>query len=1065
LHIGTIYVSNVCVLTALTQIPNFLLKFRPIVHFLTLTLGCFPHGVPAEVDFNREVLPLLSDNCFKCHGPDENAREAELRLDIKEGAFGDLGGGYYPIVAGKPDESELIWHINSEDEDDVMPPPDSELSLSEKEKQLIQKWIEEGAEWKKHWSFETVKRPELPKVNYSKWPRNGIDNFILAKLEERGFSPSDEADKATLIRRLSLDLTGLPPTPAEVDAFLADTKKDAYERLVDRLLASPRYGEAMALPWLDAARYADTDGYQNDGPREMWRWRDWVIDAYNHNMPFDQFTIEQLAGDLLPNPTEDQLIATGFNRNHRYNSEAGLVLEEFRLENAVDRVDTTSTVWMGLTMGCARCHDHKYDPISTKEYYQLISYFNSITESGRAIKYGNSEPWIVAPTNEQSKELTKKSERISAAKVALESNLPEIELAQREWESSNVERVSEKDVLKQGLVRHYSFDGNDSGVSILEGQPWLSSGVYGTAASLDGESLFVVESDPILVAENRWSISFWMNPDSVSDSVIISRQETNTTRPGVTVELKDGHLQFYCMTRWIAGVGAVETLDQLVPGQWRHVTVTNDGSYRAGKGMKIYLDGDLAPTRELHNTNSNKDVTAKNAKFRVGGGVVGNKFKGLIDELRIYNRTLWEDEVPLLAVPQTVKEIAATKPRHRLNGAMVKLQSYYLENHATEAHKTLVDSLFNARLDRLKFQDALPSTMVMEELDSPEETHVRRRGVYHDLGEKVDRKLPAILLSSDESYAENRLGLAQWLVSGKHPLTGRVTVNRYWLKYFGRGLVKSAEDFGIQGERPSHPELLDWLADEFVRLNWDVKAMQKLIVTSATYRQSSRVNPTLLEKDPENVLLTRGTRQRLSAHASRDQALAVSGLLVEKLGGPSVSPYQPDKLWEELSNMTYKQSKGEDLFRRSLYTIWKRTLPPPSMAVMDAADRESCRVSLDRTNTPLQALTLLNEKAFVEAARNFGQRILREGGNSITDKVKFAFRIVASRYPKDQEQSLLESAYRDYRMLYAEDAAAARDLVSVGESKLAEDLNSTELAAATTFANMLLNLDEVVTKE
>ncbi|MDA0349621.1 MAG: DUF1553 domain-containing protein [Verrucomicrobia bacterium] len=1039
-------------------------NFRTFLLY-TLISSVVSPVVFAEVDFNQDILPVLSDNCFKCHGPDENTREADLRLDIKEGAFGDLGGGFYPIVPGKPDESEMIWHINAEDEDDLMPPPDSGLSLTEREKQLIEQWIEEGAEWKKHWSFEAVKRPDLPKVNYSKWPQNEIDYFILAKLEEGGLSPSPETDKTTLIRRLTLDITGLPPTPGEVDAFLTDTKHDAYERLVDRLLDSPRYGEAMALPWLDAARYADTDGYQNDGPREMWRWRDWVIDAYNQNMPFNQFTIEQLAGDLLPDPTEDQLIATGFNRNHRYNSESGLVLEEFRLENAVDRVDTTSTVWMGLTLGCARCHDHKYDPFSTKEYYQLISYFNSITESGRAVKFSNSEPWITAPTKEQSKALSKKDKRIVDARTALESSFPEIELAQSAWESSGVEQASERKFLNKGLIRYYSFNGNDPGVSVLDGQPWLSSGVFGTAASFDGGSLFVVESDPMFVTENRWSISFWIKPDSVSDSVIISRQETNTTRPGITVELKDGHLQFYCMTRWVAGVGAVETLEELIPGEWRHVTVTNDGSYRAGKGMKIFLDGVSVSTRELHNTNSNKQVFAKNAKFRVGGGVVGNNYMGLVDEIRIYDRTLWEDEVAILAVPQSVKELAGIKPKHRSNEATAKLQSYYLDNDATEVHQALVDSLFDARLDRLKFYDSLPTTMVMEELESPMETHVRRRGVYHDLGEKVERKLPTVLVTSDEIFEENRLGLAQWLVNGEHPLTGRVTVNRYWLKYFGRGLVKSAEDFGIQGDRPSHPELLDWLADEFVRLNWDVKAMQKLIVTSATYRQSSRVNRQLLEKDPENVLLARGTRQRLSAHASRDQALAVSGLLVEKLGGPSVSPYQPDKFWEELSNMTYEQSKGEDLFRRSLYTIWKRTLPPPSMAVMNAADRESCMVSLDRTNTPLQALTLLNEKAYVESARNFGQRILLEGGRSIRDRVEFAFRSVAGRYPQEQEQSLLESAYRDYRVLYADDPEAAKKLISVGESKHAENLNSTELAAATTFANMLLNLDEVVTKE
>ncbi|MCZ6673545.1 MAG: DUF1549 domain-containing protein, partial [Verrucomicrobia bacterium] len=451
----------------------------------------------AKVDFNRDIRPILSDNCFKCHGPDENKREAEMRLDTKEGAFADLGGGYYPIVPGKQDESEMVWRIYTDDEDDLMPPVDSSNTLSANEKDLIRRWIEEGAEWKNHWSFEPVERPEFPAVADVDWTRNGIDHFVLTRLEEEGLKPSPEADGTTLIRRVTLDLTGLPPTPAEVDAFLADTKPGAYEQLVDRLLASPRYGESMALPWLDAARYADTDGYQNDGPRYMWRWRDWVIDAYNQNKPFDEFTIEQLAGDLLPNPSLDQIIATGFNRNHRYNSESGIVFKEFLLENAVDRVDTTSTVWMGLTMGCARCHDHKFDPFSTKEYYQLVSYFNSITESGRARKWGNSEPWVTAPTKEQFMMLDQKDKQLANAKIALENARVHIQDSQKVWEKNSAMNASDHNFLKRGLVRYYSFDGNDEGVSVIKGQPWMSSGIFGTAANLDGSSQFVVESDPI----------------------------------------------------------------------------------------------------------------------------------------------------------------------------------------------------------------------------------------------------------------------------------------------------------------------------------------------------------------------------------------------------------------------------------------------------------------------------------------------------------------------------------------------------------------------------------------
>ncbi len=1017
-----------------------------------------------EIEFNRQVLPILSENCFKCHGPDERAREADMRLDTPEGAFADLGGGYYPIVPGNPQKSEIIWRIYADDEDDLMPHPDSGLSLKQSEKDTIRRWIEEGAKWEEHWSFEPVVRPALPKINYIKWPRNEIDHFVMAKLEENGLSPSPEAEKTTLIRRVTLDLTGLPPTLTEVDTFLADDAPGAYERVVDRLLASSNYGEAMALPWLDAARYADTDGYQNDGPRDMWRWRDWVIEAYNQNMPFDQFTIEQLAGDLLPNPTLEQIIATGFNRNHRYNSESGIVFEEYLLENAVDRVDTTSTVWMGLTMGCARCHDHKYDPFLTKEYYQLISFFNSIRESGRAVKYGNSEPWITAPTKDEFEVVFGKDEVIAKSLIALEQAEVEIASDQKSWESAGVSHASEENFMKDGLVYYYSFDGKDKGLSVTKGQPYLSSGVSGTAARLDGESHFQVESEPIFVSEYRYSLSFWLNPDDVSQGVIVSRQNPNMGRPGVAVELRDGKLQFYIISGWISGVGAVETIESLIPGEWRHVVLTNDGSKRA-LGQKIYLDGKEVPTDQIQSSNSNHNAFSKNGVFKVGGGVHGPDFKGMVDELRIYNRTLWDDEIEMLAVPEQIREIAATKVKRRTETASKKLRSYFLSNAASKRHQALASTYYEARLDRLKYQDSLPSTMVMQEMEEPRETHIRVRGVYHELGAIVERKLPDLLSDSNSPYAPNRLGLAEWLVSGKHPLTSRVAANRYWLKYFGHGLVKTAEDFGIQGSRPTHPDLLDWLADEFVRLNWDVKAMQKLIVSSATYRQSSRVTANLLEKDPDNQLYARGTRQRLSAHASRDQALAVSGLLVNNIGGPSVSPYQPDNFWEYLSNMTYEQSEGDDLYRRSLYTFWKRTIPPPSMTMMDAADRESCIVLPKRTNTPLQALTMLNEKAFVEAARNLGQRILLEGGETVTDQVEFAFRMVAARYPNSREQFLLENAYKDYQWLYSGDIESSEKLVAVGESKALENLDPKKLAAATTFANMLLNIDEVVTKE
>jgi len=1040
------------------------LKYVVLAAILVFPVPCVTLASTHTIRFDREIRPILSDNCFKCHGPDTNKRKANLRLDMESGALADLGDGRFPIVPGKPEKSEVITRISEAGDQERKPPVDSGFSLTASQKALIRRWIDEGANWEKHWSFEPGARPKPPSVSAASWCRNEIDRFVLARLDEEGLKPSREADPTTLIRRVSLDLTGLPPTPAEVDTFLEDTSPEAYDQLVDRLLDSPRYGETMALQWLDAARYADTDGYQNDGPRSMWRWRDWVIQAYNRNMPFDQFTIEQLAGDLLPNPSLDQLIATGFNRNHRYNSESGLVLEEFLLENAVDRVDTTSTVWMGLTMGCARCHDHKFDPFSTKEYYQLISLFDNVPESGRAVKFGNSEPWVTAPTPEQASRLVNYDSRIDAAELDLNGSEDAIAHAQASWEESSARDADEGKFVMCGLTDFFSFNGTEGRVMTEKGSPTFTSGLIGEAVAFDGTGKLKLESEGQFLDQERFSVAFWLRPEDVSRGVILSKQANNTTRPGLAVELRGGRLQFYLITRWIAGVGAIETVEHLVPGTWRHVTLTNDGSQSA-TGMRIFLNGHAMETRILHNTNSNTGGSPKGAILRAGAGVYGDFFKGQVDELRIYSRTLWREEVAWLAEPLTVAAISRLEPAQRRASARAKIRAYFLEHDAPKRLRQQASNLFDARLQRQEFHDSLPTTMVMGEMDPPRPTHIRLRGVYHQHGELVQPALPEVFPSFDSRLPRNRLGLAKWLVSGAHPLTARVAVNRYWLRLFGRGLVKTAGDFGLQGDRPSHLDLLDWLADEFVRLDWDIKAMQKLIVSSATYRQDSRVTSALLEQDPENVLLARGPRQRLSAHAVRDQALAAGGLLVERIGGPSVSPYQPPKFWETLSNMTYKQSKGEDLYRRSLYTIWKRTIPPPNMSILDAADRESCTVNPKRTNTPLQALTLLNETTFVEAARNLGQRILTEGGTTLSEQVEFAFRIATARRPKAGERVFLETAYQEYRNAFRSDPAAAARLIAVGESKMIEVLDPIELAAAATLANVLLNLDEFITKE
>lgn len=992
---------------------------------LLVCLSLWNSSSYAELDFNRDILPILSEKCFACHGPDANTREADLRLDTLDGATRDLGG-YAALVPGDVQSSELLNRIN--DEDALMPPPESKLTLSDREKALLKQWVQSGGEYSPHWSFVAPKRPEVPQGDYGV---NPIDAFIGERLQKEGLELSPETSPEKLIRRVTLDLTGLPPTIDEVDAFVtayADRGEAAWEELVDRLLKSPRYGETMALPWLEAARFADTDGYQFDGPRYQWRWRDWVIDAYNAHMPFDQFTIEQLAGDLLPNATLEQKIATGFNRNHRYNSEAGIVVEEFLLENAVDRVDTTSTLWMGLTMGCARCHDHKYDPISQRDYYQLIAYFNNVPEAGRAIKQGNSEPVILAPTKLQQVQWENKKQAVEAARQALKPG--------GEPQEGGL-------LIDRKLANHFSLNALPENLKLISGQPIAQD----QAILFDGKStveLAEIDKSINLRANSAFSISFWLRCDDLRESVILSRQQPGTTRPGVELALVDGgRLRFDLITRWMAGVGRATTDPSLPEGEWVHIAVSNDGSQSAN-GQRIFINGQPVKTTVTHNTNSNVGGVKADRPLMLGGGIApgSKKFVGALRDVRLYSTDLWDEEISILAATYGGPE--------RQEFSRIKMTDGY-------------NKYVQLREELEKFEDSLPTVMVMQEIADPKPTFIRKRGVYNSYGDQVGRGVPESLPPLDASFPANRLGFAKWLVSPEHPLTARVAVNRYWQKYFGTGLVKTSEDFGVQGEMPTHPELLDWLATEFVRTGWDVAGMQKLIVSSRTYRQDSRVTPELLEQDPDNRLLARGPRLRLSAQAIRDQALFTSGLLVERIGGPSVSPYQPENLWAEMSmGMRYKQSKGDDLYRRSLYTIWKRTVAPPSMSTFDAADRESCWVKRKETNTPLQALTLLNETGYVESARHLAARMIREGGD---DPIGFGFRSLAARYPDAQERAVLESALTEYTQAFSEDLRQASQILEVGDSPANSNMNAQQLASYTALANVLLNLDEVIMKE
>ena len=996
---------------------------------LLITVSCLVSTLVLgdEVDFSEKILPILSDKCFHCHGPDEADRKADLRLDTLEGITADLGG-YSAVVPGDADKSELVARILSDDSDEVMPPPESKLTLTQAEKEALRNWVAAGAEFEEHWSFVKPERPEVPAHEGA---GGAIDSFIFDRLKEEGLEFSPEASPERLIRRVSLDLTGLPPTIEDVEAFVAAYRTGgdaAYEALVDRLIASPRYGEAMALPWLDAARYADTDGYQFDGPRFMWRWRDWVIDAYNSKMTFDQFTIEQLAGDLLPNPTLEQRIATGFNRNHRYNSEAGLVVEEFLLENAVDRVDTTSTLWMGLTVGCARCHDHKYDPISAKDYYQMIAFFNSITEAGRALKSHNSEPVIPAPTKVQQVELAKREAALAAA----------------------IAKLTPGDTPQNGgllvdrkLLHHFSMKGLPDKNATSQGEVKFAS----DAAVFDGQSSLEfsgINKAATMRADQHFTLSLWINPSQLDDAIILSRQKGGTTRPGVEVAMVDGgKVQFDLISRWVAGVGRVRTKEPLKANQWTHLTISNDGSQSAN-GQHVFINGQRAEMVVSHNTNSNIGGVDEKRPLIVGSGIrpKSAKFAGMIRDLRLYDTDLWPEEIEILGA-----EYGGGK---RKTFSLLKMTPEYVD-------------YVKQRVGLETYLASLPTVMVMEETAQPKETFIRNRGVYHDYGEKVERAALSKLPPMEEGLPKNRLGLAKWLLSPDHPLTARVAVNRYWQRFFGTGLVKTAEDFGVQGEAPSHPELLDWLAVEFREGGWGVAGMQKRIAMSRTYRQQSHISPEALERDPENRLLARGARKRLSGHVLRDQALGVSGLLKERIGGPSVSPYQPANLWAEMSmGMKYKQSKGDDLYRRSLYTIWKRTVAPPAMAVFDSADREACWVKSKETNTPLQALTLLNEPAFVESARHLAVRMLEEGGD---DPIGFGFRAVTARALDEKERNLFESAMVEYQSEFAENGEEAQKLISVGESPPSDAFPTSEIAAYTALANVFFNLDEVITRK
>ncbi len=954
-----------------------------------------------------------------------------------------------------------------------------------------------------HWAFVPPQRHSLPVTSNDTWPTSAIDHFVLARLDREGMQPSPPTDPVTLIRRVTLDLTGLPPAPAEVDAFLADhevSPEEAYRRVVDRLLQSKRYAERMALIWLDLARYADTSGYQTDGPRYMWRWRDWVIEAFDQNMPFDQFTIEQLAGDMLPAATLDQRIASGFNRNHRGNAEGGVIPEEYEVEYVVDRVDTTATVWLGLTLGCARCHDHKYDPFTQKEFYQLFAYFNNVPEYGRAIKDGNSPPYIPAPTRQQQKQLVQLKQELASAEDDFQAIADQIEASQKDWENllsshandaegtgpdvptTSAPPESELDwTIPRGLIARYKLDG-DLANAVGQVEPGkFSEGAGSFVAGASGKAVecrqgLTVDAGDVAEFDyfDNFSLGAWIYPQSKSGTVV-SRMVPIAQEKGYYVHLENGRIQVNLVVRWLDDSIRVETTRSLDLNKWHHVMMTYDGSRKAA-GIKIFINAQEEPL-VVHHDFINQTFILGSEPLRIGAGQ--SDFVGRIDDLTIYDRDLSAAEVEIVANAKLLDALVATPPAERTPADRTKLRAYFLSQPAPEAIRLAYDRVVTLREKQRALKEAISTVMVMQEMETPRDSFVLIRGEYDKPGEPVSPGVPAILPSLPKNVPNNRLGFAQWLVDPANPLTARVTVNRFWRMLFGTGLVKTEEDFGVQGERPSHPKLLDWLATEFIDSGWDTRHMLSVIVTSATYRQSSRVHraqslagsataattPTELT-DPENTLLARGPRVRLPAEVIRDQALAASGLLAEAVGGPSVKPYQPKDLWAELTlgAGAYQQSEGPNLYRRSMYTFWKRTIAPPTMVTFDATARESCTLRRSRTNTPLQALALMNDVTFVEASRALAQRVMSTHEDP-QERITLAFRFATARRPRGDETRILLAGLDYHLDRFRQDPTLAEGLLKIGDHPVNEQHEPCELAAYTTIASLILNLDETITKE
>lgn len=1164
-------------------------------------------SVPARPVFSRDVQPILSDNCYECHGPDEKARKARLRLDLRAEAFKPIDQDLYAIRPGHPEQSELIARIETEDPDDVMPPPKTGKRLTADQKAILRRWITQGAPWPEHWAFIKPQRPEPPRLQEETGVRNPIDRFIRARLEQEGLKPAPEADPTTLIRRVSLDLTGLPPTVEEVEAFLADGTPEAYEKLVDRLLASPRYGEHQAHYWLDAVRYADTHGYHIDARRDIWAYRDYVIRSFNQNKPFDQFTIEQLAGDLLPEPTVEQKVATGYIRCNLSTGEGGAIEEEYRAKYAFDRTETTAANWLGLTLVCARCHSHKYDPIPHKEYYRMLAFFDNLDEPIMDGNKPNPPPFLKLPSPEQTRRLAWLKQHLTEGETKARAADPVLDEPYTQWL-------------------------NEWGTKLAAGWKPVALGTGGSAAGAGGPQAWIEPDHSIRFAAQSSTgaaVELWLRPQAspLAGLKLELRPESGSKAEAIPWSLaeleaewvwpvsdkgdqsKQPRTQRIPFTRAISAFGEKNgEIGRAIDGKqetaWRGSLPVGEGPVtgavwfekpaqppegavlrlrlrlgggkdrawtgrlrvEAAQGPELvealrpvrlepwFLLGPLPsaglevglaqayPPEEAVDLKAEYDGVRDRVRwhskpeFRDGTRhLLVNELHGVHGVYYLYRRILAPRAMPLevslraddamrvwlngqeMLTRSAEEGVAGVASRFRLslrkgeNTLLVKVVNHqgakyfafsaepggtdlpspqiaailslsgqpagawsdqlrdWYRRQFSEAYRQLFNDLATWREEQAAIEAAIPTTLIAKERTERRQTHLLHRGEYDKPGEVVEPGVLSVLHPFPKGVPTNRLGLACWIVSPDNPLTARVIVNRFWQQFFGVGLVKTAEDFGARGERPSHPELLDWLATEFIRSGWEVKHIHRLIVTSATYRQSSRATPELIERDPENRLLARGPRFRADAEVIRDLALYAGGLLVEKIGGPSVKPYEPPGLWETVSfnnSQKYVPDKGEGQYRRSLYTFWKRQSPPPNMLLFDAPSREYCVARRPRTNTPLQALVTLNDPQFVEAARAMAVRVLREGGPTAFGRLSYAFRLATARQPRDAELAVLlrtlRAQLKEFRT--EEGRRRAAEFLQVGSWRAPAELDAAELAAWTTITSMILNLDETLTK-